>query len=56
MIVAPEVLYALGAFALVGGRIAGGVQWHHWRRRQRSRRTDANVQAHGLDDFEESKA
>ena len=56
MIVAPEVLYALGAFALVGGRICGGVQWHHWRRNQRTRRVTENCQAHGLEAFEESKA
>lgn len=56
MIVAPEVLYALGAFALVGGRIAGGVQWHHWRRNQRTRQVTENRQVHGLEDFEESKA
>jgi hypothetical protein len=56
MIVAPEVLYALGAFALVGGRICGGVQWHHWRRNQRTRRVVENRQVHGLEAFEESKA
>ncbi len=56
MILAPEVLYALGAFALVGGRICGGVQWHHWRRTQRTRRVSENREAHGLEAFEESKA
>ena len=56
MIVAPEVFYALGAFVLVGGRICGGVQWHHWRRNQRARRVTENCQAHGLEDFEQSKA
>jgi len=31
----PEVLFALSAFALVGGRVLGGIQWHHWNRRRR---------------------
>jgi hypothetical protein len=45
MIVAPEILYALGAFALVGGRICGGVQWHRWHRQIRRDRRDAAVDA-----------
>jgi hypothetical protein len=40
MTVAPEILYALGAFALAGGRICGGVQWHHWQRTLRQRDRD----------------
>lgn len=38
MTVEPEILYALGAFALVSGRICGGVQWHRWNRRRLERR------------------
>lgn len=35
MTVEPEILYALGTFALIGGRICGGVQWHRWNRERR---------------------
>jgi hypothetical protein len=35
MTVTPAVLYALSVFALVGGRVFGGIQWHHWNRQQR---------------------
>jgi hypothetical protein len=41
MTVAPEILYALGAFALAGGRICGGVQWHRWHRQVRRTQTGA---------------
>jgi hypothetical protein len=37
MTVTPAVLYALSAFALVGGRVFGGIQWHHWHRQRRLR-------------------
>ncbi|HEX4861540.1 MAG TPA: hypothetical protein VFV07_09910 [Rhizomicrobium sp.] len=41
MTVAPEILYALGAFVLAGGRICGGVQWHRWHRQLRRGRREA---------------
>jgi hypothetical protein len=44
MTVEPEILYALGLFALVGGRVCGGIQWHHWNR-QRRRRESAPSEA-----------
>jgi len=39
MTVEPEILYALGLFALVSGRVCGGVQWHQWNRQRRRRST-----------------
>jgi hypothetical protein len=45
MTVTPAVLYALSVFALVGGRVFGGVQWHHWHRLHRGRRTPGSVRA-----------
>ena len=41
MTVAPEILYGLSAFVLIGGRICGGVQWHHWNRRRREAKREA---------------
>ncbi|HWA88656.1 MAG TPA: hypothetical protein VG889_01380 [Rhizomicrobium sp.] len=37
MTMAPEILYALGTFALVSGRVCGGIQWHRWNRQSRRR-------------------
>jgi hypothetical protein len=44
MTIEPAVLYALSAFALVGGRVCGGIQWHHWNR-ERRKRGDAPAKA-----------
>ena len=45
MTVGPEILYALGTFALIGGRICGGIQWHHWNRERRRRAREETSEA-----------
>jgi hypothetical protein len=45
MTMPPEALLALSAFALIGGRICGGVQWHHWNRERRRRARDEAAEA-----------
>jgi hypothetical protein len=42
MTVPNEIVLSLGAFALIGGRICGGIGWHHLQRMRREREARRN--------------
>ena len=41
MTVPNEIVLSLSAFALIGGRICGGIGWHHIQRVRREREREA---------------